>query len=208
MKRGGRFFYEPQAAAEFRRLHRDDPDGYVNRGRAQRLRGKASRQQGIKAPRGRHQAPGTRHQQTPELRNSGTPELHSIPTTPEELDRLARAGQITQAGLAIAEKTISLRARMREEAEADGRLLPRDQVVEEAARQLAEIRAILLNLPARAAASAAAMLTLEPARQAALREMLEREVDAAMLAAGGEDLRNGQMANVQMVKEEEASTDA
>lgn len=97
---------------------------------------------------------------------------------------------------------------MREEAEADGRLLPRDQVVEEAARQLAEIRAILLNLPARAAASAAAMLTLEPARQAALREMLEREVDAAMLAAGGEDLRNGQMANVQMVKEEEASTDA
>lgn len=97
---------------------------------------------------------------------------------------------------------------MREEAEADGRLLPRDQVVEEAARQLAEIRAILLNLPARAAASAAAMLTLEPARQAALREMLEREVDAAMLAAGGEDLRSGHVAKWSGGQVEEASTDA
>jgi len=130
------------------------------------------------------------HPTTPPLDHSAT-SPPAIPTTPEELDRLARDGKITQAGLAIADKTITLRTRMREEAEADGRLLPRDQVIEEAARQLAEIRAILLNLPARAASSAAAMLTLEPARQAALREMLEREVDAAMLAAGGEDLRSG-----------------
>jgi hypothetical protein len=79
---------------------------------------------------------------------------------------------------------------MREELEAAGGLLKREDVAQAAAESLAEIRGVLLNLPARAASAAAAMFTLTPMRQAALRELLEREVDAAMLAAGGMDERS------------------
>lgn len=203
MKRGGRWYYEAQAAAAFRRTHRDDPDGYVNRGRAQRLRSGevakwSSGQVRQKAPGTGHQAPAEEvsHSATRPLDHSAT-SPPAVPTTPEELERLAREGRITQAGLAIAEKTIALRARMREELEAAGQLLKREDVAQAAAESLAEIRGVLLNLPARAASAAAAMFTLTPMRQAALRELLEREVDAAMLAAGGADERSGEVAEWQ-----------
>ena len=224
VKRGGRWYYEAQAAAAFRRTHRDDPDAYANRGRAQRLRSGevakwSSGQVRQKAPGTGHQAPAEEvsHSATRPLDHSATspparptpqrdvfatsifedPDAPAVPTTPEELDQLAREGRITQAGLAIADKTIALRTRMREELEAAGQLLKREDVAQAAAESLAEIRGVLLNLPARAASAAAAMFTLTPMRQAALRELLEREVDAAMLAAGGADERSGEVAEWQ-----------